>query len=238
MTKRRSLLLAASLVLAAAPASAAGRPILIELFTSEGCSSCPPADAFLTELAARPEVLALSMHVDYWDRLGWKDRFSSAALTARQRRYATLLGLATVYTPQMVIDGHWQAVGSDRAAVGEALAAASRKRAAVPVALGFSGNKARVRIAAAPSGQPTISASVILVGFDRGASDAVHGGENSGRTLNYVDVVRGIARIGAFHGKATELSATMPWHAERVAAIVQGGDGRVLGIGVADANAP
>src|SRR5215471_14897971 len=105
MNKARLLFGAVCLTLAAASAGAVERPIVVELFTSEGCSSCPPADALLAELASRPEVLALSFHVDYWNRLGWKDPFSSAAATERQQRYASVLGLATVYTPQIVIDG-------------------------------------------------------------------------------------------------------------------------------------
>ncbi len=92
MNKAQALAVSLCIAFAAAPAAAAGRPIVVELFTSEGCSSCPPADALLAELATRPDVLALSFHVDYWDRLGWKDPFSSAAATARQRDYAALLG--------------------------------------------------------------------------------------------------------------------------------------------------
>ena len=114
MIKACALFLSFALAVAIAPAQAGERPIVVELFTSEGCSSCPPADALLAELASRPDVLALSFHVDYWDRLGWKDPYSSREATARQHRYATLLDLASIYTPQIVIDGKWQAVGSDR----------------------------------------------------------------------------------------------------------------------------
>jgi hypothetical protein len=228
----------AMLLAAAAPAWAAERPILVELFTSEGCSSCPPADALLEELAKRRDVLALSMHVDYWDGLGWKDRFSSAALTARQRDYAGLLDIATVYTPQMVVDGRWQAVGSDKAAVGEALAAAARDRAGLAATLSFAAGQAHVAIAANPAASAGKPASVVLIGFDRRASDAVRGGENDGRALSYVDVVRGIARIGEFGGDRADLAVAVPWRAERLAAIVQAADGRVLGIAVADAPSP
>src|SRR4029077_8063764 len=109
MTKIGLLSALLGLSLGVAPLHAGERPIVVELFTSEGCSSCPPADALLAELAGRPDVLALSFHVDYWDRLGWKDPFSSREATERQNRYATLLDLATVYTPQIVIDGRWEA---------------------------------------------------------------------------------------------------------------------------------
>src|ERR1700756_302855 len=137
MTKTGLLFALAFLALGIAPLHAGERPILVELFTSEGCSSCPPADALLAELAGRPDVLALSFHVDYWDRLGWRDPFSSPAATERQQRYAELLRLATVYTPQMVVDGKWQAVGSDRAEVEQALGSAAGTRDDGPVSLPF-----------------------------------------------------------------------------------------------------
>src|SRR5215475_14098008 len=112
MLKTCALFLSLGLALAIVPARAGERPIVVELFTSEGCSSCPPADKLLAELAGRPEVLALSFHVDYWDRLGWKDPYSSHEATERQSRYAKLLDLPSLYTPQIVVDGKWQAVGS------------------------------------------------------------------------------------------------------------------------------
>jgi hypothetical protein len=219
------------LILGAAPAFCAERPILLELFTSEGCSSCPPADRLLAELAAGTEVLALSYHVDYWDRLGWKDPFSSPAATRRQNRYARLLGLGEIYTPQLVVDGHWQAVGSDRSAIGRALAAARRGAATVPTNVALADGMARVSLGAGPGDIP---AAVLLVGFDRRHVDKVGGGENDGRTLVHVDVVRGFAQIGRWSGAAGTIAAPVPWPAERVAAILQAEDGRIIGVAVAD----
>src|SRR5262252_1517002 len=135
MIRAWAILTLLGLAFGSAPLVAGESRVVVELFTSEGCSSCPPADALLAELASRPEVLALSFHVDYWDRLGWKDPFSSPAATERQQRYASVLGLATVYTPQIVVDGKWQAVGSDRVEVEQALKAAGRSRDEVPVVL-------------------------------------------------------------------------------------------------------
>jgi hypothetical protein len=210
---------------------AAERPVVVELFTSEGCSSCPPADALLAELASRPEVLALSFHVDYWDRLGWKDPFSSVAATARQRRYAQLLRTDMVYTPQIVVDGHWQAVGSDQSAIEQAIGAARRASAAVPLMLSLDHGRARVVIGSVASGA---SGSVVLVGFDRRHIDAVRGGENGGRTLTHVDVVRGISEIGRFDRNGGAMEAPIGWHADRLAVLIEADDGRILGAAVAD----
>ena len=164
MIKIFALFLSLGLAVTIGPARASERPIVVELFTSEGCSSCPPADALLAELASRPDVLALSFHVDYWDRLGWKDPYSSREATARQNRYATLLDLATVYTPQIVVDGKWQAVGSDRADVEHALDLARRSLKEIPVTLALGHGQAQITLGPGGDG---VSASVLLIGFDR-----------------------------------------------------------------------
>ena len=224
----------ASICLGLGIASAAGgeRPTVVELFTSEGCSSCPPADALLAELSSRPDLLALSFHVDYWDRLGWKDPFSSPAATERQERYAELLSLATVYTPQMIVDGKWQAVGSDHAEVKRALDAAGHTLAEVPVALTIDRGLAQIKLGAAGG---LVSGAVLLIGFDRRHVTAVQRGENSGRTLAHVDVVRGIEQVAQFRGQASTIEVPVHWSCDRLAAIVQAADGAILGVAVSDA---
>jgi len=220
------------LVTGIARARGAERPIVVELFTSEGCSSCPPADALLAELASRPNVLALSFHVDYWDGLGWKDPFSSREATQRQERYRALLDLATIYTPQIIVDGRWQAVGSDHAEVEHALELARQDRHDIPVTLAVNASNAQIKLRAASD---AAAASVLLVGFDRRHASAVKGGENSGHTLTHADVVRGVDEVGQFSGNPSEFTAPIRWHCDRVAAIVQAGDGRILGVAVSDA---
>jgi hypothetical protein len=216
------------------PLFAGERATVVELFTSEGCSSCPPADALLADLAARPDVLALSFHVDYWDRLGWKDPYSSADATRRQHGYADLLGLPTVYTPQIVVDGKWQAVGSDRAGVEQALGAARRSREEVPVALAVDQGKAHIMLG--PSGDG-VGATLLLIGFDRRHVTAVARGENSGRTLPHVDVVRSIDEVTKFDGRARTFEVSIRSPCDRVSAILQARDGRILGVAVRDADA-
>ena len=225
-----ALLLSLGLALALPPGQAGERPIMVELFTSEGCSSCPPADALLAELAKRPDVLALSFHVDYWDRLGWKDPYSSHEATERQNRYAKLLALPMVYTPQIVVDGKWEAVGSDRAEVERALDLARRDPAEVPVTLALDHSQAQVTLG---PGSDRVAASVLLIGFDRRHVTAVKRGENSGRTLAHVDVVRGVEEIARL--SPGEIAVPIPWHSDLIAAVVQAADGRILGVAVRDA---
>jgi hypothetical protein len=234
MTKISPLLALICFVLGIAPLQAGERPIVVELFTSEGCSSCPPADALLAELAGRPGVLALSFHVDYWDRLGWKDPFSSPDATRRQHGYADLLSLATVYTPQMVVDGRWQAVGSDRAEVEQALGAAQRNRDEVPVTLAVDHGRAQITMGPGNGG---VAATLLLVGFDRQHVSAVSRGENGGRTLSHVDVVRSIEEVAPFDGRAKTLDLPIRSTSDRVAAILQARDGRILGLAIRDVDA-
>jgi hypothetical protein len=234
MTKIGLLSALLFLALGSAPLHAGERPIVVELFTSEGCSSCPPADALLAELAGRPDVLALSFHVDYWDKLGWKDPFSSPDATRRQHGYADLLGLATVYTPQMVVDGRWQAVGSDRSEVERALGSARHNRDDVPIALAVDHGRAKITMGQGGDG---VAATLVLVGFDRRHVTAVSRGENGGHTLSHVDVVRSIEEIGQFGGARRAFEAPIRSPSDRIAAILQARDGRVLGVTVGDADA-
>jgi hypothetical protein len=197
-------------------------PIVVELFTSEGCSSCPPADAFLTDLAQqRTDVLPLAFHVTYWDYLGWKDPYSLDAATVRQREYARYLGDDGVYTPQMVVDGTTGFVGSRRSQGLGIIAAAARK--VVPVSLAQEGQTLLIKVGAG-SGQ----ARVLLVGFDPAHKTHVGRGENDGRTLLETNIVRSLTLVGTWSGSAAELRQSLP-AGESFAILLQAGDGRVIG---------
>jgi hypothetical protein len=200
---RRLALSAAGFVLAGSAAQAATeRPVLIELFTSQGCNSCPPADALLGELAQRPGVLALAFHVDYWNGLGWSDPFSSKLWTARQNDYAQRLGKRSIYTPQLVVDGAGDAVGSDRAEV-DALIAAAQRRAAAGPTIETATDEAGKRIARLGTGTAE-RATVWLAGYDRSHVTPVGRGENGGRTLTEYQVVRSLVRLGDWTGGAMQ----------------------------------
>ena len=206
-----------------APGGAA--PVVVELFTSQSCSSCPPADELLAELArTRPDILALDMHVTYWDRLGWKDPFSLPGATDRQRRYAALWRGDTVYTPQIVVAGRHQAIGSDRPAVLAAIASAKADTTpAVPLRLA---RDAAGLVLEAGIGQG--AGTFWLVGYDPGHTTAVRGGENVGRTLTEVNVVRSMETVGVWQGKAVRLHLPSA-PGERTAVLLQAADGRMLG---------
>src|SRR5262245_4222154 len=192
-------LVAAMLAIAAAsflPAHAGGAdggrdsappPIVVELFTSQGCSSCPAADKVLGELKGRPDVLPLSFHVTYWDRLGWPDTFGLEASTERQRSYADLLSQAGLYTPQMVIGGRVDVVGSQRLRVREAIQLlATHGQPGPAIAI----EDSLLKLGAGPSDEATIW----LFGVDRTHDVWIHRGENRGRVIRYHNVVREVTR--------------------------------------------
>ena len=206
-------------------------PIVVELFTSEGCSSCPPADALLGELAARPDVVALAFHVDYWDYIGWTDPYASPDSTQRQRDYASALGLRMIYTPQMVIDGRTDVVGSDRRGVESAIAAAARQPK-LAVSIESDGGGHRVVIPAATDEWTGGEAAVWLAVFDQAQETKVHRGENSGRNLKEYNIVREWRQIGSWNGAAVTIPLEVAADADRngCAIIVQSGQvGPVLG---------
>ncbi len=211
------------------PVGAAGvsAPVVVELFTSQGCSSCPPADAVLLELSrGRPDVLALAFHVTYWNNLGWRDPFSFAAATARQRSHAATLRLGNIYTPQMVVNGHIDVIGSDRPAVLAAIGAAGRDAPGAEVALSRRDGQMRIDIRPAVIGPAT--ARVWLIGYDAQHRTAVGRGENGGRTLVEANIVRSMHDMGPWTGTAASLRHDVPG-GEHSAVIVQAADGHVIG---------
>jgi hypothetical protein len=234
---------------AASPPAPLAPLIVVELFTSEGCSSCPPADALLQTLVdTRPNVIGLGLHVDYWDELGWKDRFSSAALTNRQRVYATRLGTESIYTPQMIVDGHAEFVGSDAAAARRAIdRAVQAPHGVVRVTVeetnigpGSTKSQGRDRGAVNPALHITVAASdlpksgksdradiVVVIAEDHLHTDVTRG-ENHGRTLAHTAVVRQLVAVGeasedGASSVATDIALAPGWQRDhlKVVAFVQ-----------------
>ena len=184
-----------------------GSPAVLELFTSQGCSSCPPADALLAELAKMPGVIALSFSVDYWDYLGWRDTLGSAANSERQRDYARARGDGRVYTPQLVVDGLIHANGRSEAAIEAAIRDAKKRLAdvRVPVSMHAEGDTLVIEIAAAPEGSHQRAATVWLAVAKQKETVLITRGENRGRNLTYHQPVREISPIAMWKGEAMSL---------------------------------
>lgn len=214
---RRGIFGLAAFAALGAKAAHAAAPVVVELFTSQGCSSCPPADRILSELARRPGILALSHHVDYWDRLGWKDPYSSPDATRRQRDYGRALGLRTIYTPQMVIDGRIDVVGNDPAAIARALAKA-KTHAPVELSLTRAGDELALR------GGPSQLRRIDFLPEVR--ATRVLAGENKGRALAHANVVVRLGASFAWPGGETRLPAESNLS---TAFLAEDRDGRVLG---------
>ena len=180
---------------------------VVELFTSQGCSSCPPADRVAGELSKNGKLIVLSMPVDYWDYLGWKDTFAQHAFTERQRTYARARGDGQVYTPQVVVNGLQHAVGSDESGIEAAVTAttAELKDKRVSLKLVPGGDGITVEIGAAPAGLDVSKARVLLADFKSAADVKIGRGENSGSKVTYYHVVRDLTEIGQWSGKAQTL---------------------------------
>ena len=190
-----------------AAGSAVAGPVLIELFTSQGCSSCPPADALLADYINRDDVIAISLAVDYWNYLGWEDTFAQSAHTQRQYGYAATRGDNQVYTPQIVVAGTWHVIGSDRSAVDAAIAAAQDLPTVDLTIVSIDGGL-QVEVGAWVNGVPTYG-TLWLVMFDEAATVEIGRGENAGRSVTYHHIVLGMHGLGMWRGEAIsiELSA-------------------------------
>jgi len=232
-----------------APAASvkAAVPVVIELFTSEGCSSCPPADDIMAMLVREQpvrgvQIIGLGEHVDYWDRLGWRDQFSSALFTARQNDYAQRAFHAdSIYTPQLIVNGETQVVGSDAKKVKQAIAKAAERPASVTLALSFpngaaTGSKIPVQLqATVPAGTKLDEPTDVLVAVtEEGLGSRVLRGENSGRDLRHGSVLRTLEPVGTLAVKDSSWSAThavavgKEWNPRqiRLVAIAQGQNSR------------
>jgi hypothetical protein len=209
---------------AQAPAQDSARPVVVELFTSQGCNTCPPAEAFLRELAGRSDLIAIELHVDYWDYIGWRDPFATRALTHRQRAYSRAMEQRYVYTPQMIIDGRFQEVGSERDAVERLIERARGAKPAGPTieAMPARGDAPqRVRISGPVPGPAVVWAAAL----DPMHETEVLRGENGGRRLVNTNVVRRLERLGTYDGTAIELPLFVCEPHQSLAIVVQGANG-------------
>ncbi len=223
--------------------------VLVELFTSEGCSSCPPADALLERLdrsqqTSGADLIVLSEHVDYWNDIGWKDPYSSHEYSERQSAYAAQFGLRSIYTPQMIVDGRFEFVVSDERRAREAIQNATKgMKTSVSISSSLSDDKTpilHIETGPLPASSTTESAGIFVAVADDSDESHVNGGENAGRTLKHVAVLRNIVRIGAVDRSAgfsrdmkLSLNAKNARNL-RIAVIVQEADaGRVWGAGFA-----
>ena len=248
-TNRRSFLAWAAAA-AMAPAATSGarenriRPVVVELFTSEGCSSCPPADAFMAELIKQQPLIGLTLHVDYWDYLGWRDTLALPEATRRQRDYAARRGDGRVYTPQIIVNGVRHAVGSRQDEI-LAMIETERKRLDhfIDMSIGGGGEELIIDIAAAPSELVARNGNVWVMSVAPKLDVEVTRGENAGRTMTYANVVRQIIPAGMWHGEARKVTLprgeVLPDPSLCCAAMLQADDaGPVLGAAWLAASAP
>jgi hypothetical protein len=220
------------------PAHADPRAV-VELFTSQGCSACPPADKILGELAKDPNVIALSMPIDYWDYLGWKDTLADSRFSARQKAYSHMRGDRDVYTPQVVVNGAAHVIGSDRARIEGAIKDTGKtdKVMSLPVTMSLSGKQLTVSVAAAKDANTPMRGEIWLCSISKAVPIAIGRGENSGREVIYHNVVRNLLKVGDWNGSpgswTVPLDSVMRDGIDAAAVLVQDGSrdkpGRMLG---------
>ena len=183
---------------------------MVELFTSQGCSSCPPADQIIGELAKDPSVIALSLPIDYWDYLGWKDTLADSRFSARQKAYSNMRGEREVYTPQVVVNGSAHVIGSDRARIESAIEETKKADAvmSVPISMTLAGKQINISVAASGKGPAAAHGEVWICSISKAVPIAIGRGENRGREITYHNVVRNLLKVGDWNG--TSDSWTVP----------------------------
>jgi hypothetical protein len=202
-------LLIVGLAIAGTAAARAGEPrAVLELFTSQGCSSCPPADRLVGQFVNDPSVVALSVPIDYWDYLGWHDTLANPAHSARQRAYARARGDGQVYTPQIVVNGAADALGSDQGAIERAIAQTDRKSGVMSLPVTLAVNNGTINVAVEDADKVPATAEVWLCPLVKAVAVAIGRGENRGRTITYHNVVRNWLKLGTL--SATQSSWTVP----------------------------
>ncbi|WP_246215958.1 DUF1223 domain-containing protein [Microvirga makkahensis] len=233
MASRLKLLLAAiGLAVLLQPALAEPPRAVVELFTSQGCSNCPPADALLVEYSRRPDIVALSFPVNYWDYLGWKDTLAHAEFTNRQKDYAHARSDRQVFTPQMIVNGKKSCIGSDRAQIEKAIQMTGKGRSTLPVDVAIAEQNGTVTVSITETGEvPHRNAEVWVLPVLRSQTVPIERGENKGRTVTYANVVRGLKRIGEWHGGPARFE--LPAETAR-----RGGDGFVVLLQVEENDRP
>lgn len=184
------------------PAHADPRAV-VELFTSQGCSSCPPADKIIGDLSSDPSIIALSMPIDYWDYLGWKDTLADSRFSARQRAYSRMRGDREVYTPQVVVNGSAHVIGSDRAGIENAIGKTDKGNGvmSVPVTMSLSGKQ--INVSVAESKEPAVShGEVWICSVAKSVPISISRGENRGQQVTYHNVVRNLLKVGDWTGRS------------------------------------
>jgi hypothetical protein len=224
---RPAIALAVASLVTGAAFAAPSRPAIVELYTSEGCSSCPPAEALIEQVAKQPGVLPLAFHVDYWDQLGWRDRFSMKEATQRQQDLARALGLSTIGTPQIVVDGRHAVWGVDSDNLTRVL---KTPRSDIPLSLERNDKDLIVRT---PARDGRDVFDIYVVGYLPKAVTHIRRGENAGRTITEVNVVRFIRKLGQSSSSAGEWKfplASLPSDASNVVVFLQKpGNGAIVG---------